>query len=598
LSVSSGTVTTPWPCDSTLRAESAEVPCVRHEGRARDPVARIVFWTTAALVLFLHLGDRALWGSESRWAEISRNMLLTRDLFHPIINDAIYFDKPLLSYWLILVASFATGGLGELATRIPSALAGLVALWATRSLGRRLWTEGIAQCAGWILLTCFGFVFWSRTAAADTQNLAAVILAVAWFFAHERSPGLGAYFVFYLICVIGAQMKGLPAIAVPILALLPWLLREGRWREQLRVSHLIAALLCGALYYAPFYWAGHEALPAGYAPQASGLGGLDLVWRENITRFFHPFDHVEPFYLYLYELPRVLLPWSPLFIAGLVAGLGSLRQLDPRTRWLFEAIALIFVFFSASGSRRWYYILPIAPFCALEMAVFLALPGWEKTKGVCLRLIGAALLTIALVFLASPLLWPLVLHGLGFAPTQGLRIATLFVGATVFSTFVVSQLRPELLARYTGLDRQVAGLVVSAAVLLGGGFGLQQTSVEALRTTKPFALHLRELVRSPEEVVFFEEAPTDVIFYLDLPRPVLVIRGKEALRSILEGTGAPRWVVAAEGSLGELRGVLPDDALEAPVAAEETAPWEQALPWQKGRRAKKLVALRSASQEP
>ena len=245
----------------------------------------------------MHLGDRALWGSESRWAEIARNMLLTRDFFHPIINEALYFDKPLLSYWLIIVASFATGGLGELATRIPSALAGLLALWATRSLGRRLWTEDVAESAGWILLTSLGFVFWSRTAAADMQNLAAVVLAVAWFFAHERSPGPITYFVFYLICVTGAQMKGLPAIVVPVLALLPWLLREGRWRAHLRVSHLAAALLCGAFYDAPFYWAAHEALPQGYVSQASGLGGLDLVWRENITRFFHPFDHIEPVYL-------------------------------------------------------------------------------------------------------------------------------------------------------------------------------------------------------------------------------------------------------------------------------------------------------------
>ncbi|HME74061.1 MAG TPA: glycosyltransferase family 39 protein [Myxococcota bacterium] len=561
-------------------------------------MARIVFWAIAALVLFLHLGDRALWGSESRWAEISRNMLLTRDLFHPIINEAIYFDKPLLSYWLIIVTSFATGGLGELATRIPSALAGVVALWATRSLGRRLWTEGVAQSAGWILLTCLGFVFWSRTAAADMQNLAAVILAVAWFFTHERSPGLLAYLVFYLICVIGAQMKGLPAIAVPVLALVPWLLRERRWRAHLRVSHVAAALLCGALYYAPFYWAAHEALPQGYVSQASDLGGLDLVWRENITRFFHPFDHIEPFYLYLYELPRVLIPWSPLFIAALLVGLASLRRLNPHTRWLLEAIAVIFVFFSASGSRRWYYILPIAPFCALQMAVFLALPGWETTKHVCLRLIGAVLLTAGVVSLASPLLWPLALRWLDFAPPQGLRIATLFIGAMVLATFAVSHAWPEFLARYTGLDRQLAGLVVSAAVLLGGGFGVQQTSVEALRTTKPFALRLRELVRSPEEVVFYEEAPTDVIFYLSLPRPVSVIRGKEALRRVLEAANPPRLVVTTQSALAELQGVLPDDALQTPVAAEEVAPWGQPLPWQKGRTTKKLVALRSASQEP
>ncbi len=561
-------------------------------------MARVLFWAAAVLILLLHLGDRALWGSESRWAEISRNMLLTRDVFHPIINEAVYFDKPLLSYWLIVVASFATGGLGELASRVPSALAGLAALWATRSLGRRLFTEDVARCAGWILLTCFGFVFWSRTAAADMQNLAAVILAVAWFFARERSPGPVAYLIFYLICVLGAQMKGLPAIAVPILVVLPWLLREGRWRAHLRLSNLAAALLCGALYYAPFYWAAHTPLPQGYVSQASGLGGLDLVWRENITRFFHPFDHIEPFYLYLYELPRVLLPWSPLFIAALVAGIASLRRLDSHRRWLLEAIVVVFVFFSASGSRRWYYILPLAPFCALHTAVFLVTPGWERTKRVCLLLIGAALLAVGVVFLASPLFWPLAFRALGFVPTPGLRLATPLLGAIVLATFAVSRAWPEILALQTGLDRRMVGLVLSAAVLLGGGFAVQQTSVEPLRTTKPFALRLKELVRNPEEVVFYNEAPTDVIFYLGLPRPVSVIRGKDALRRVLGGGSPPLLVVTTQGSIADLRGILPDDALQMPVAAEEVAPWEQSPPWWKGRKAKKLVVLRSALQEP
>jgi 4-amino-4-deoxy-L-arabinose transferase-like glycosyltransferase len=560
-------------------------------------VARIVFWTAATLILFLHLGDRALWGSESRWAEISRNMLLTGDLFHPLINGAVYFDKPAPSYWPILVASFATGGLGELATRIPSALAGLVALGATRALGRRLWTENVARSAGWLLLTGFGFVFWARTAAGDMLSLAAVILAVAWFFARERSPGLGAYLVFYLICVIGAQMKSLLAIALPLLALSPWLLREKRWLNQLRLSHLVGVLICGALYYAPFYWAAHEALPFGYVSQANGLGGLDLVWRENVTRFFHPFDHVEPFYLYLYELPRVLLPWSPLFIGALIAGLASSRQLDPHTRWLLEAIAIIFVLVSASGSRRWYYILPLAPFCALLMAVFLDLPGWERTKRGCLRLIGAALLAIGMVYLASPLIWPLASRW-GFVPTEELRLATLLIGVIVLAIFAVTRVRPKLLTRCTGMDPQGTGLVLVAAVLLGGAFGVQQPSVEDLRTAKPFALRLRELVQRPEDLVFFEEEPADVIFYLGQPRPVSVIRGKDALRSVLQGASAPRLIVTTRSSLAELQGVLPEDELHTPVAAEEAAPWEDTLPWQTGRKAKRLVALRNALPNP
>jgi 4-amino-4-deoxy-L-arabinose transferase-like glycosyltransferase len=63
-------------------------------------------WASAVLLLaatlfLLRLGDRSFWGSESRWGEITREMRLTGNYFWPTINGEVYYDKPLLSYWLI-----------------------------------------------------------------------------------------------------------------------------------------------------------------------------------------------------------------------------------------------------------------------------------------------------------------------------------------------------------------------------------------------------------------------------------------------------------------------------------------------------------------
>ncbi|MDD5698229.1 MAG: hypothetical protein PHH77_06385, partial [Victivallaceae bacterium] len=74
------------------------------------------YWTlgfAAALALFWGLGHYALWGSEDRWAEIAREMMLYKDYFHPAINGQVYFDKPLLSYWLIVGAAYILGSLDE-----------------------------------------------------------------------------------------------------------------------------------------------------------------------------------------------------------------------------------------------------------------------------------------------------------------------------------------------------------------------------------------------------------------------------------------------------------------------------------------------------
>ena len=150
------------------------------------------FWAFAVLALFLFLGHNALWASEERWAEVAREMLLSGDWLHPSLNWVIYFDKPQLSYWLILPFAVLLGGMDELVVRIPSALAGLAALYGVVSLGKTLFDKRTALLAGWMLLSCYGFLFWSRTAAADAANLAAITVAVAWFYRVEERAKFSA----------------------------------------------------------------------------------------------------------------------------------------------------------------------------------------------------------------------------------------------------------------------------------------------------------------------------------------------------------------------------------------------------------------------
>jgi len=168
----------------------------------RDNIPAIIFWSVSAFVLLLYIGARGLWGAENRWAEVVREMRLTGDYLHPCINGEPYFDKPLLSYWFIVLVAAITDRLDEWVVRLPSAIAGLLGLWATMNLGRRLWSPQRAITAGWILLSTYGFIFWSRTGEADMENMTAIILAVAWYWARREKPVFLSYFVFYAICFI------------------------------------------------------------------------------------------------------------------------------------------------------------------------------------------------------------------------------------------------------------------------------------------------------------------------------------------------------------------------------------------------------------
>ena len=137
---------------------------------AKNSYYGLVFWMTSFLLLFCALGTRGLWSSEGRWAEIAREMLLTGDFFHPALNGIPYFDKPLITYWLILFCHTITDNLNEWTVRLPSAASGLLGLWATVQLGRRLWSEEVGRTAGWILLSTYGFLLWGRAGTAEMEN--------------------------------------------------------------------------------------------------------------------------------------------------------------------------------------------------------------------------------------------------------------------------------------------------------------------------------------------------------------------------------------------------------------------------------------------
>jgi 4-amino-4-deoxy-L-arabinose transferase-like glycosyltransferase len=321
--------------------------------------------TAAAVLLLARLGAPELWTQEGRWAAICSHMIDSGDYVHPYLFGEPYYDKPLLSYWLMIGVAWILGRLSETALRLPSALAGLFSLWCVYRLGKNRLDRATGLMAATLLASSYMFVFWARVASADMLNVAGMLAAVTWYFERREKPGFTTAAVFFVLLAVTALMKGLVGPAISILVLLPDLTREGRWRAMLRPS-LVPALLCGAaVYLAPFV-ASSLSQPRGYTES-----GLAMVFQENAVRYFDAFDHEEPVYIYLAVAPVYLLPWSLLLPFVLWSLLRRWRSLSEASRWPALACFLIFVFLTASSSRRAYYLLPFVPFAMLMIAEWL-----------------------------------------------------------------------------------------------------------------------------------------------------------------------------------------------------------------------------------
>ena len=532
--------------------------------------ARIIFWLVVVLLVFSSLGYRGLWGSEDRWAEVTREMFLNKDFFHPTINGAPYFDKPLLSYWLIALVTRLTGTLNELTVRIPSAISGIIALWATISLGRRLNSERVGICAGWIMLTSYGVLFWTRTASAEMENLAAIILALYWYWTHREKPGFISFLIFYLICFAGAHTKGLTSVVIPTLAILPDLVREQRWRKLLSVSHFMALFLGIVVYLVPFFYAG--LTNNGYQES-----GLTLVFHENILRYFKPFDHKDPVYIYFYYVPIFLLPWAPLFFSALRESFSSFKKMPRSSQWLIEAMAVIFLFFTASGSRRSYYILPILPLCSLFIANFLDSQAKLSRKPLGFHFQTGLLVLVAMVEILSPITLLLVTKHTGFIPPHGLTPALVTTGLLALSPWAIARLQPDLLATFLGVNQRIAPGLLSAIIILGGFFCWQQPTLDQYRREKPYAEHLKTLLveMSPQQIAFYRARSTTTLFYLNLPGPVQILNDQKSALNFLSSEKKDKILITQRKYLKDALFSMTPELREKPTLSEKTYPWQK-----------------------
>jgi 4-amino-4-deoxy-L-arabinose transferase-like glycosyltransferase len=402
-----------------------------HVEVAPDSVAmnwRGYFWAilgAAAVLFFARMGSRALWSSEFRWGEIAREMRMTSNYFWPTINGVVYYDKPLGTYWLVVLASYITGGVNEIAARLPCAMAGLLGVAFMMLITRRLYDARSALLSGFILATSFSFVFFSRNASADVETVTGELAALLLFIHHEDSQDGWWVVWLWVIMAVTSQMKGLLGFVLPIMVIglyctlsngwrefgdnilhgslakrIRWLVDRNRWLFNRK--SLTAVVLGLALYDAPFAISEHLN---------GKVKGLHMVWRENVVRFFHPFDHRGPVYLYVYVIFALMMPWATLLPAALVEA-HKRRSIDEEPA-RSDRFALVFFwgtffFFTISGSRRSYYILPLFPAAAMLIARSLAVDKLKSNLARHLRSIGywiAAAAAIGGIVVMVPPAW-------------------------------------------------------------------------------------------------------------------------------------------------------------------------------------------------
>jgi 4-amino-4-deoxy-L-arabinose transferase-like glycosyltransferase len=531
-----------------------------------------------AVLFFTRLGTRALWSSEFRWAEIAREMLATHDYFWPTINGRVYYDKPLGSYWLVVWSTWLTGGMNEAAARLPCAIAGLLAVVFVMLLASRLYDRRTALLSGLILATSFSFVFFSRHASADVETLTGELAALLLFLRREQHQDGWWVIGLWVVMAVTSLTKGLLGFVLPIMTIgvycllatgwtdlsdylltgpfsarMRWVIERNRWLFNWK--SVIAIVLGAAIYCVPF----------SISHQVQGSAkGLQMVWRENVVRFFHPFDHRGPIYMYVYVIFALMAPWAMLLPAALaeVHQRRSIGEEPARSdRFALVYFWATFIFFTLSGSRRSYYLLPILPAGALLIARLLV--GGELRSRLARNLLalGYGIIVVAalgaiVAILPPRLLLPGKLAFLPPNPDRGVFVIawTVSVGGIIYAV-----------RKYTP-GRVAISMATIAYVSMAYIYLFAMPAADAYRGEKPLAVEvLKTLNGDLSHLAFFRTQES--LFYLNPLAPMPQFERVPDLKNAIQNIGID-WIVVRRKDVSAI--VTPTVV----VLAEPSYPWE------------------------
>ncbi len=310
------------------------------------------------------LNGRLLWQpDETRYAEISRDMLQRGDWVVPYFLDIRYFEKPVAGYWINSISQWIFGD-SNFAVRFGSVFSIMLSAFLLYRLAMMMW-----QCRQTAFISCLIYISMFIVFSVGTYSVldpmfslwvTAGIVCCFWALkASSTRERVFAWLVLGITCGMAFMTKGFLALVLPVISMIPVTIYQKRFLEMLRFGPI--AIIGAVLISLPWVIAVAVREPDYWHY---------FFWIEHIQRFASEnAQHASPFWFYLPIVILGVIPWLGLLPGTLFTGWKAKKN-HPEMFFLLCWFCIPLIFFSISRGKLLTYILPCMGPLALMMAKY------------------------------------------------------------------------------------------------------------------------------------------------------------------------------------------------------------------------------------
>lgn len=358
----------------------------------------LVLFGTALFLPFIghvHLFD---W-DEANFAEIAREMLVTREFFKVQIDYQPFYEKPPLFAWVQAI-SFKVFGLNEFAARFPNVAVGILCLMTLYFVGSRIKNNKFGLI--WVLCYSGSLLpfFFFKTGLIDPIFNLLIFISIVYLI-HLINQAQNVWYQYLLAGMInGAAILAKGPVALLILMLVGF----SYWVLIHRKLHFIAfkniiliglgVLLTSSLWFIPETIIRGPAFISEFISYMIGLLSRDIA------------SHAQPFY---YHAVVIFIGCFPISIFALKNIIKTQNEKYNFNRWMICLFWVVLILFSIVKTK----IVNYSSLTYYPLSYLAAYTLYQYLEGSKIK-IKYVFLIFGIILSCVPILFPILFSDQGF----------------------------------------------------------------------------------------------------------------------------------------------------------------------------------------